>query len=223
MKIKTLISFAIIYIFSVAMICGVAAQPPARFGLPELPYAMNGLEPHMSRKTLELHYGKHYKGYIDNLNKLIPGTRYEDMPLELIVRYAEEGPLYNNAGQTYNHQLFFLGLSPNPKKTPTGFLAEAIDEGFGSFKEFQTQFADSAAAVFGSGWTWLAAEAMGNVVIRNYPNGGNPARDNLIPLMGIDVWEHSYYLDYQNDRKKYIRHYWEMVDWSVIERRYDMR
>lgn len=200
-----------------------SAQSARKHELPKLPYALGALAPKMSLETLEYHYGKHYKGYIDNLNTLIPGTPYADLSLEEIVIKAPDGPIFNNAGQSLNHQLFFLGMSPAPQSQPTGTLAEAIDKTFGSFDQFKAQFAKTAAGVFGSGWAWLATDKDGNLSITAEANAGNPLRHGLIPPMGLDVWEHSYYLDYRNRRAEYITNYWDLVDWKVIEKRYAER
>lgn len=197
-----------------------SAQTVRKHELPKLPYALGALAPKMSLETLEYHYGKHYKGYIDNLNTLIPGTPYADLSLEEIVIKAPDGPIFNNAGQSLNHQLFFMGMSPAPQSQPTGALAAAIDKTFGSFDQFKAQFAKTAAGIFGSGWAWLATDKAGNLSITAEANAGNPLRHGLIPLMGLDVWEHSYYLDYRNRRAEYITNYWDLVDWKVIEKRY---
>lgn len=199
------------------------AQTARKHELPKLPYALGALAPKMSLETLEYHYGKHYKAYIDNLNALIPGTPYADMSLEEIVVKAPDGPIFNNAGQSLNHQLFFLGMSPEPQAQPGGALAAAINKAFGSFDRFKVQFAKAAAGVFGSGWAWLATDKAGNLSITTEANAGNPLRSGLIPLLGLDVWEHSYYLDYRNRRAEYITNYWDLVDWQVIDERYDRR
>lgn len=200
-----------------------SAQTARKHELPKLPYTLDALAPRMSRETLEYHYGKHYKAYIDNLNALIPGTPYAVLSLEEIVRKAPDGPVFNNAGQALNHELFFLGMSPAPQTQPTGALATAIDRAFGSFGQFKEQFAKAAAGVFGSGWAWLATDKAGKRSITTEPNGGNPLRHGLVPLLGIDVWEHAYYLDYRNRRTEYIINYWDLVDWKVIGERYDRR
>ncbi|MCC8061883.1 MAG: superoxide dismutase [Rikenellaceae bacterium] len=200
-----------------------SAQTARKHELPKLPYTLDALAPKMSRETLEYHYGKHYKAYIDNLNALIPGTPYAGLSLEEIVVKAPDGPIFNNAGQSLNHQLFFLGMSPEPQTQPGGALAAAIDRTFGSFEQFKAQFAKAATGVFGSGWAWLATDKAGNLSIKTEANAGNPLRSSLIPLLGLDVWEHSYYLDYRNRRAEYITNYWDLVDWKVIDERYDRR
>lgn len=199
------------------------AQTAPKHRLPELPYALDALAPKMSRETLEFHYGKHYQAYLDNLNALIPGTPYAALSLEELVRKAPDGPIFNNAGQVLNHELFFLGLSPTPQSRPSGKLAEAIDRDFGSFEGFKAQFAKAAAGLFGSGWAWLATDRAGNLRITTDANAGNPLRYGLTPLLGLDVWEHAYYLDYRNRRTEYITNYWDLVDWKTIGHRYDRR
>lgn len=195
------------------------SRPPYR--LPELPYSLDALAPAMSRETLEFHYGKHYKGYLDNLNTMLPGTPYASLSIEELVRKAPSGPIFNNAGQALNHELFFLGLSPTPQPSPTGALAAAIDRDFGSFDRFRSEFSGAAAALFGSGWVWLASDSTGRLRITTESNAGNPLRYGLTPLLGIDVWEHAYYLDYRNRRADYIAKYWDLVDWRTISDRYD--
>ncbi|WP_298064478.1 superoxide dismutase [uncultured Rikenella sp.] len=204
-------------------ILAVSAQNARKHELPKLPYALGALAPKMSQETLEYHYGKHYKAYIDNLNTLIQDTPYAGMSLEEIVVKAPNGPIFNNAGQSLNHQLFFLGMSPAPQSQPSGALAEAINKEFGSFDRFKAQFARAAAGIFGSGWAWLATDKAGNLRITTEANAGNPLRYGLIPLMGLDVWEHSYYIDYRNRRAEYITNYWDLVDWKVVGQRYDRR
>lgn len=194
-----------------------------KFELPKLPYELSALAPKMSQETMEYHYGKHYKAYIDNLNKLIDGTSYANMTLMEIVAKADDGPLFNNAGQSLNHELYFLGISPNPQSRPNGKLSDAINEDFGSFDKFKEDFAKKAAAVFGSGWTWLATDKDGHLSIVNEANAGNPLRNGLTPLMTIDVWEHAYYIDYRNRRADFIKDYWNLIDWKVIGERYDKR
>ena len=186
---------------------------------PPLPYAMDVLAPKMSKETLEYHYGKHLQTYIDNLNNLIKGTPYENMTLEEISVKAD-GPIYNNGAQAWNHAFFFNSFSPTPKSVPEGALAEAIKRDFSSFDAFKEQFGKAAIGLFGSGWTWLAADKDGKLVIVSESNAGNPLKKGLIPLLGIDVWEHSYYIDYRNRRADYVKNFWDIVDWKVIEKRF---
>lgn len=201
----------------------VSAQTVRKHEMTPLPYALDALAPAMSEETLEYHYGKHYKAYIDNLNALLPESPYAALSLEEIVTKAPDGPIFNNAGQALNHRLFFLGMSPAPQSRPDGALTQAIDKAFGSFEQFQAQFAKAAAGLFGSGWAWLAADKAGNLSITTEPNAGNPLRYGLTPLLGLDVWEHAYYLDYRNRRTDYIANYWDLVDWKIIGERYDRR
>lgn len=187
--------------------------------LPQLPYAEDALAPHMSKETIEYHYGKHHQTYVNNLNKLIAGTSFEQMPLEEIVLKAD-GPILNNAAQAWNHTFFFFTFSPTPKSMPSGALAEAIDRDFGSFDQFKERFAQAAAGLFGSGWTWLVSDEDGHLTIVSESNAGNPMRKGLNPLLCIDVWEHAYYIDYRNRRPDFIDNFWKIVDWKVVEERY---
>lgn len=186
---------------------------------PNLPYGPDALEPHMSKETIEFHYGKHHQAYVDNLNKLIPGTGYENKTLEEIIKTAE-GPIFNNAAQVWNHSFFFLSLSPSPQKMPQGKLAEAIQRDFDSFDKFKEEFSAAAASVFGSGWAWLVSDGTGKLSIVKESNAGNPMRNGLNPVMTCDVWEHAYYIDYRNRRPEFIQNFWEILDWRVIEQRY---
>lgn len=191
------------------------------FRLPDLPYEMTALAPNVSEETLRYHYGKHHQTYVDNVNKMIEGTRFASMPLDEIVRQAD-GPLYNNAAQVLNHNLYFLALAPASvaKHAPEGPLAAAIKRDFGSFEAMKVQLAKAATSLFGSGWVWLAENKNGNLVILSESNAGNPLRHGLTPLLGIDVWEHAYYIDYRNDRARSIDHLWDVIDWQVVEDRY---
>jgi len=183
--------------------------------LPQLPYAEDALAPRMSKETIEYHHGKHQRTYVDNLNKLIVGTPYENMSLEEIIVRAD-GPIFNNAAQDWNHTFFFFTLSPTPKSMPSGPLAEAIDRDFGSLDAFKEQFTSAAAALFGSGWTWLVKDRDGKLSIRPMPNAGNPLRDGLTPLLTVDVWEHAYYIDYRNRRPDFLAAFWELIDWQKV-------
>lgn len=191
------------------------------FRLPELPYELSALAPNMSEETLRYHYGKHHQTYINNVNKMIEGTRFAPMSLEEIVRQSD-GALYNNAAQVLNHNLYFLALAPASvaKHAPEGALAAAIRRDFGSFEAMKVQLAKAATSLFGSGWVWLAENRNGNLVILSEPNAGNPIRHGLTPLLGIDVWEHAYYIDYRNDRARSLDQIWDIVDWQVVEDRY---
>ncbi|MCD8185916.1 MAG: superoxide dismutase, partial [Rikenellaceae bacterium] len=167
--------------------------------MPQLPYEQHALEPYMSAETLEYHYGKHLQAHINNLNNLIQGTKYEEVSLETIIKEAD-GPVFNNGAQVWNHTLFFLSLSPSARKTPQGELAAAIDRDFGSFDQFKEEFTTAAAAIFGSGWAWLACDHEGKLTITKESNAGNPMQHGRKPLMTCDVWEHAYYIDYRNRR-----------------------
>ena len=186
---------------------------------PSLPYPENALEPAISARTVSFHYGKHEKAYIDNLNRLIKGTIYSDMELEDIIRQAD-GPLFNNASQAWNHIFYFFSFSPDGGGEPSGDLRKAIDSQFGSFDNFKKEFEDAGASLFGSGWVWLSKDDDGKLFITQGPNATNPLRDGLYPLLTFDVWEHAYYLDYQNRRLDALKALWNIVDWDIVESRY---
>lgn len=186
---------------------------------PQLPYDNDALEPVISRRTVEFHYGKHEKAYIDNLNKLIKGTEFEDMELEEIIAHAQ-GPLFNNASQAWNHIFYFFSFSPDGRREPQGDLRKAIDREFGSFEKFKEAFVDAGVGLFGSGWVWLSRDENGKLFITQGPNAANPITAGLTPLLTFDVWEHAYYLDYQNRRADALKQLWDIVDWSVVESRY---
>ena len=190
-----------------------------KFELIQLPYAPDALAPAISAETLSFHHGKHLAGYVNTLNSLIEGTEFADASLEEIV-YKSEGALFNNAGQTLNHNLYFTQFAPNAGGAPTGKLLTAIEAKWGSFEAFQQEFLTACTTLFGSGWAWLAAKADGELVITKEPNGSNPVVHGLRPLMGIDVWEHAYYLSYQNRRADHIKDVWGIIDWSVVASRY---
>lgn len=186
---------------------------------PELPYAADALAPAISRETVEYHYGKHEKAYIDNLNRLIKDTEYEDMELEDIIR-SSSGALFNNASQAWNHIFYFFSFSPDATHEPEGHLRKAIDEQFGSFEQFKKAFEDAGATIFGSGWVWLSKDNTGKLFITQTSNAGNPLTDGLIPLLTFDVWEHAYYIDYRNRRLDALKEWWKIVDWDVVSARY---
>lgn len=186
---------------------------------PDLPYAADALEPAISKRTVDFHYGKHEKAYIDNLNRLIKGTDYEDMQLEDIICKAE-GPLFNNASQAWNHIFYFFTLSPEGGGEPEGELRKAIDRDFGSFEDFKKAFVQAGVGLFGSGWVWLSRDNNGKLFITQGPNADNPLRNGLTPLLTFDVWEHAYYLDYQNRRQDALEALWALVDWDLVESRY---
>ena len=190
-----------------------------KFELMTLPYAQDALEPVISKQTLEFHHGKHLAGYVNNLNGLLEGSPLEGLPLEEIVLKAEGGML-NNAGQILNHNMYFGQFSRDPKSAPTGKLAEAIERDFGSFEAFKEEFVKKGATLFGSGWVWLSADKDGKLVITQEANAANPIQKGLKPLLTFDVWEHAYYLDYQNRRADHLATLWQIIDWNVIEKRY---
>jgi len=183
--------------------------------LPNLPYAKNALEPHISAETLEYHHDKHHAAYVNNLNNLIPGTEFEKMSLEDIVKNAPPGGIFNNAAQIWNHTFYFAGLSPDGGGEATGPVAKAIDTAFGSFAEFKEKFSKSAATNFGSGWTWLVKNKSGSLEIVN-THDADSALKTATPLLTIDVWEHAYYVDKRNARPAYIESWWNVVNWDFV-------
>ncbi len=183
--------------------------------LPSLPYNLDALEPHISKETLEYHYGKHHQAYVTNLNKLIQGTEFEDAALEDIIKRAPAGGLFNNAAQVFNHSFYWNCLSPNGGGTPTGTVLETLEKSFGSFEEFKTKFTQSAVTNFGSGWTWLVKTGDG-VEIVNTSNAGTPVSEGRHPVLTCDVWEHAYYIDYRNARPKYVDAFWNLVNWDFV-------
>jgi Fe-Mn family superoxide dismutase len=190
-----------------------------KFELPPLPYAIDALEPHISKTTLEYHHGKHHQAYVNNVNNLIPGTEFENADLETIIKKADGG-IFNNGAQVWNHTFYFNQFSPNGGGEPTGALAEAINKSFGSFEAFKDEFSKAAATLFGSGWAWLVKKDDGSLEIVKESNAGNPIRNGLTPILTCDVWEHAYYLDKQNKRPDYIADFWAIIDWNVVGGRY---
>ena len=190
------------------------------FSLIALPYAPDALEPVISQKTIDFHYGKHLQTYVDNLNKLVPGTEFEHMPLEDIVCHSQ-GAVFNNAGQILNHNLYFTQFSPlaADNHAPQGALLQALIRDFGSFEDFKTAFEQKGVTLFGSGWVWLAADRDGRLVITQEANDANPITRGLKPLLTMDVWEHAYYLDYQNRRAAHLQSLWQIINWDEIQRR----
>ena len=192
-----------------------------KFELMVLPYAMDALEPVISKQTLEFHHGKHLAGYVNNLNGLLEGSPLAGLPLEEIGCKAEGG-MFNNAGQILNHNMYFGQFTGEPiKSAPTGQLADAIERDFGSFEAFKEAFQKAGATLFGSGWVWLSSDKDGKLLITQETNASNPVQKGLKPLLTFDVWEHAYYLDYQNRRPDHLAALWQIVDWSVIEKRYE--
>lgn len=192
----------------------------ATFELILLPYAPNALEPVISAETIHFHHGKHLQAYVNNLNGLLPGSGLEEASLEDIVKRSEGG-IFNNAGQILNHNLYFTQFhAPQENNIPIGTVAEAIEKQFGSFDAFREEFQKKGATLFGSGWVWLSADKEGKLVITQEQNAGNPILKGLKPLLTFDVWEHAYYLDYQNRRPDHLATLWQIVNWEIIEQRY---
>ena len=190
------------------------------FELMALPYAPEALEPVISRETLSFHHGKHLAAYVNNLNNLLPGSGMENLSLEEIVCQATGG-IQNNAGQILNHELYFGQFAaPKQDNAPSGKMAEAIARDFGSFEAFKEEFQKKGATLFGSGWVWLSADKDGKLVITQEANAANPVQKGLTPLLTFDVWEHAYYLDYQNRRPDHLAALWQIVDWKVVEGRW---
>lgn len=189
------------------------------FTKPNLPYTPDALAPVISEETISFHWGKHEQAYIDTLNSLIEGTEYQDKSLEEII-VSSDGKIFNNASQAWNHIFYFMQFLPGGQKEPSGALMKQIESQFGSFDAFKEKFVDAGATLFGSGWVWLSADESGSLVITAAKNAENPLTSGLRPLLVFDVWEHAYYLDYQNRRKDYLVKLWDIVDWSIIEVRY---
>ena len=183
--------------------------------LPALPYALDALQPHISKETLEYHYGKHHQTYVTNLNNLIKGTEFENATLEEIVKKSSAG-VFNNAAQVWNHTFYWNCLTPNGGGAPSGALADAINVKWGSFDKFKEEFTKSCLANFGSGWTWLAKKADGSVDIVNTSNAATPLTGVDTPLMTCDIWEHAYYIDYRNARAKYVEAFWNLANWDFV-------
>lgn len=196
------------------------------FTLPTLPYATNALEPHIDARTMEIHHGKHHQAYVTNLNNAIAGTDAENMSIEDICKNISKyaAPVRNNGGGHYNHSLFWTIMGPAAGGNPTGALSDAINAAFGSFDEFKTKFADAGVKRFGSGWAWLIKNNAGKLEITSTPNQDNPLMDVAevkgAPLLGCDVWEHAYYLNYQNRRPDYITAWWNVVNWNEVAKRF---
>ena len=189
------------------------------FELPKLPYGKNALEPIISEKTIEFHYGKHHQAYVNNLNNLVPGTEFENASLEEIVKKAEGG-IFNNGAQVWNHTFYFHQFNPVGCHEPKDEMKALLEAKWGSVETFKEEFSKAAATLFGSGWAWLVKTAAGELEIVQTSNAGNPLRDGKTPLLTCDVWEHAYYLDKQNARPKYIEDFWKIIDWKVISERF---
>jgi Fe-Mn family superoxide dismutase len=188
--------------------------------LPDLPFAENALEPHISAETLRFHHGKHHAAYVANLNKLIAGTDMEGLSLEEVIGTAEGG-VFNNAAQIFNHTFYWNCLTPNAGGKPTGNLAGAIDKAFGSFDAFQEQFSQTAITTFGSGWGWLVRNGDGSLALQSTANAGTPLTSGQTPLLTCDVWEHAYYIDYRNARPDYVKAFWELVNWEFVAKNFN--
>jgi Fe-Mn family superoxide dismutase len=194
-------------------------QKSTKFELPKLPYELNSLEPFISKKALEYHYEKHLHTYFTNFNNLVSETRFENTNLETIIKESD-GPLYNNAAQVWNHSFYFSGLKKGIVAEPKGVIAETIKKSFGSYADFKDSFTKACVSLFGSGWVWLVKNQNGLVEIIQEGNAGNPIRRGLKPLLTCDIWEHSYYLDYQNRRADYVDAFWNIIDWDAVEKRF---
>ena len=183
--------------------------------LPALPYDRTALEPHISGETIDYHYGKHHKAYVDNLNKMIEGTEFADMALEDIIRKSQGG-MFNNAAQIWNHSFYWNCLKPKGGGEPSGKLADAIKSAFGDFAKFKEQFSDTAVKTFGSGWAWLVQRQDGSLALASTPNAATPLTGEDKALLTCDVWEHAYYIDYRNARPKYVESFWALVNWDFV-------
>lgn len=184
-----------------------------KFELPPLPFKRDALKPVITEETIDYHYGKHHAAYVSNLNNLIPGTKYDDMTLENIIKNSDGG-VFNNAAQIWNHTFFWDCLSPNSGGTPKGKVLEAIEKNFGSFPEFKEKFTKAAVTLFGSGWAWLVKTPDGKLEIVQTSNAGTPLTTPNKPVMTIDVWEHAYYIDYRNQRPLFVEKFWEIINWD---------
>ncbi|MDD2816913.1 MAG: superoxide dismutase [Fe] [Thiotrichaceae bacterium] len=187
--------------------------------LPALPYALDALAPHISKETLEFHYGKHHQTYVTNLNNLIKGTEFEDLSLEEIVKKSAAG-IFNNSAQVWNHTFYWNSLSPNGGGAPTGKLADAINSSFGSFDKFKEEFTKTAIGTFGSGWAWLVKKSDGSLALVSTSNAATPLTTSDVPLLTCDVWEHAYYVDYRNARPKYVEAFWNLVNWEFAAKNF---
>lgn len=191
------------------------------FILPPLPYAHDALAPVISAETIEYHYGKHHKAYLDKLNELVKGTEYENKGLNEIIVATQKGPIFNNAAQVFNHTFYWNCMAPKAGGNPTGTIATLIDKQFGSFQKFQEQFNAFAISLFGSGWVWLVLNDKGNLEIMNMSNADCPIAHKLKPILTCDVWEHAYYIDYRNGRKTYVESWWKLVNWKFVNAQLD--
>ncbi len=197
------------------------------YQLPPLPYPNNALEPHIDARTMEIHHDKHHQAYVTNVNKAIEGTEWDNKPIEELCRDIDKVPekiraaVRNNGGGHYNHSLFWTIMGPGKGGKPTGKLADAIENELGGFDKFKTDFANAAATRFGSGWAWLTVDKNKKLVVESTPNQDNPLMSGGTPVLGIDVWEHAYYLHYQNRRPDYVAAFWNVIDWDAVGKRYE--
>ncbi|MFA5513217.1 MAG: superoxide dismutase [Candidatus Kapaibacterium sp.] len=185
------------------------------FILKDLPYPKNALAPYISEETMDFHHSKHLQAYVNNTNNLIAGTEFENMSLEDIVKKSQGG-LFNNSAQIWNHEFFWDIMSPNGGGTPSGKILESLESNFGSFNEFKEKFVKAATGLFGSGWAWLVKNSDGKLDIVSYSNAGNPLTEGKTALLGIDVWEHAYYIDYRNARPKYVEAFFDVINWNTV-------
>jgi len=191
------------------------------FTLPELPYPKTALAPHISSETLDYHHGKHHNAYVNNLNKLIPGTKHESMSLEEIIKDSKSGPVFNNAAQVWNHTFYWHSMTPNGGGRPTGALLAAIEKSFGSFENFQKTFTEAAMGQFGSGWAWLVKKSDGSLAVEKTANAETPLTNPALqPILVCDVWEHAYYVDKRNDRAAYVASWWNLVNWAFAAKNF---
>lgn len=190
------------------------------FELPNLPYELNALEPYISKETLEYHYGKHHRAYVNKLNELTQNTEYADMRLEEVIKRTQSGPIFNNAAQVWNHTFYWNCMKPNGGGSPKGQLGEAINKKFGSFEEFKTKFNQAATGQFGSGWAWLVKSENGDLEITSTSNANDPLAENKKAILTCDVWEHAYYIDTRNDRAKYVENFWNVVNWDFVDQEF---
>lgn len=221
-------------LLGIVALCSVASAPRASaqtqtqqaraydFELMKLPYATDALEPAIGRQTVELHHGKHLQAYVSNLNRLKRGTAFEAVSDLIAIVKQSRGSIFDNAGQILNHNLYFSQFSPRPRPL-SGALAQAIVQQWGSEQAFRSAFEQAGLSLFGSGWLWLVSDKSGKLSIVKEPNGSNPVVSDLVPLLGVDLWEHAYYLDYQNKRADHLKALWQIVDWAVVEARYSNR
>ena len=189
------------------------------YQLPKLPYALDALEPHIDATTISIHYGKHHQTYADNLNKLVPGTEFADASLEQIILKAQ-GPIFNNAAQVWNHTFYWDGMKPQGGGEPKGELLAALEKSFGNFTSFKEQLSKTSVTQFGSGWGWLVKKKDGALAVVQTGNAANPLTAGDVPLLTCDVWEHAYYLKYQNRRADYVGSWWNVINWDAVAARF---